>query len=63
MNEKDWSPRRAYELRLDSLAQSAVEAIDRCGDDRALTRFLRRLADHWDDRKTTSRPGGPPRAA
>jgi len=40
-----------------------VEAIAACRDERAIARFLRRLADHLDDIKPAPGSNRPPRAA
>jgi len=63
MHGKQWTARRAFDLRLAQAAKNAVEAIEKCGDDAAVARFLRLLADRLDDRKSLPGSNGPPRAA
>ena len=60
--EEEWS-KRGRDLRLDTCAEAAVKAIAACRDDRAIARFLRRLADHLDDMRPKSGSKGPSRAA
>jgi hypothetical protein len=65
MHDKQVS-RRARDIQLDTCAAAAVRAISAChGDrDRAIARFLLRLADRLqDDVRPTSGSNGPPRAA
>jgi hypothetical protein len=63
-NERKWSPRRAYDLRLDRAAREASQAIKLCGAHTdAAERFLRRLVDFLDSDKTSSGSNTPPRAA
>ena len=64
MHDKQVS-RRARDIQLDTCAAAAVRAISACrGDrDRAIARFLLRLADHLDDMRPKSRSSGPSRAA
>jgi hypothetical protein len=63
-NEQQWTPRRAYDLRLDAVAKAAAEAVKACGSHTdAAERFLRRFIDHLDSAEASSDPNGPPRAA
>jgi hypothetical protein len=64
MDEKTWSPKRAYDLRLDHAAREASEAIRLCGPHTYATeRFLRRLVDFLDSDRTSPGSSRPPRAA
>jgi hypothetical protein len=60
MDEKSWSPKRAYDLRLDRAAREASAAIKLCGPHTYATeRFLRRLVDFLDSDKVSPGSSGP----
>ena len=59
MQEGSWTLRRANDLRLDSVAKTAAEAVKACGSHvDATERFLRRFMDHL-DHGTTNDGAGP----
>ena len=64
MDEKQWSPKRAFDLRLDRAAREASEAIRLCGPHTdAAERFLRRLISYIDDGDRITPGSSGPRAA
>ena len=56
--QREWTPRRAYDLRLDSVAKAAALAVKACGSHvDATERFIRRFMDHLDSASEVSDPG------